>query len=279
MIKISWNNILIISRKELLDARRNRWFIIYTIIFAGLSLALSWFGLSGLGNYGLAGFGRTSASLINLVLFIVPLMGISLGAVSLAGERERGTLIYLLSQPVSPTEIVLSKFMGIGIALLGSLTIGFGISGFLIGWYGSTIALGSYLTLVLFTFLLSLVSLAIGLLISSVLKKSDTALGVSIFVWLFLILFGDLGLMGSSLVINLDIQQLFYAMLINPLQVFRLGALTTIRDNLEILGPVGNYAFRNFGNSLLPVFVSILAIWISVTLILSNFMFKKRGII
>ena len=106
-MNIDFQNVSLIIRKEILDARRNRWFILYTIIFAGLSLGLSWIGLSGIGNYGLSGFGRTSASLINLVLLIVPMMGLTLGASSLAGERERGTLIYILAQPVSRIEVLL----------------------------------------------------------------------------------------------------------------------------------------------------------------------------
>ena len=83
---IDFGNILILAQKELRDAQRNRWFGLYTIAFAGLSLALAWLALSGTGNYGLAGFGRTSASLINMVLMIVPLMGLTLGALSLGGR-------------------------------------------------------------------------------------------------------------------------------------------------------------------------------------------------
>ncbi|MDQ7054751.1 MAG: ABC transporter permease [candidate division KSB1 bacterium] len=130
------NNVLLITWKEILNARRNRWFILYTIVFALLSLALSWLGLAGVGNYNLAGFGKTTASLINLILLIVPLMGLTLGAISLAGEREKGTLLYLLAQPVSPFEVLLGKFLGIGAALLAALLIGFGLSGYLIALRG-----------------------------------------------------------------------------------------------------------------------------------------------
>ena len=55
-------NVLILAQKELKDARRNRWFILYTVAFSALSLALAWLALSGMGNYGLAGFGRTGAA-------------------------------------------------------------------------------------------------------------------------------------------------------------------------------------------------------------------------
>jgi Cu-processing system permease protein len=234
-------------------------------------------GLSGLGDYGLAGFGRTTASMINLILLIVPLMGLTLGAVSLAGERERGTLIYMLAQPVSQLEVLLGKFWGVGLSLLGALLIGFGLSGILIAWYGGTTAIGSYLALVGLTFLLVLVSLGIGMLISSVFRKADAAIGVSLFVWLILVFFGDLGIMGTTLTMKLDIKTVFGLALLNPLQVFKLAAIFSLRGNLEILGPIGSYAVRTYGSQLIPFFIGILLLWIGLTFGISSFIFKKMG--
>ncbi len=276
-MNIDCQNVLLLTRKEILDARRNRWFILYTIIFAGLSLGLSWLGLSGIGNYGLSGFGRTSASMINMVLLIVPLIGLTFGAISLAGERERGTLLYILAQPVSHIEVLLGKFMGVGLSLLGTLVLGFGLSGFLIAWYGGTVGAGSYLTLVGFTFLLGLASLGIGMLISCALKKADTAIGISLFTWLVLVFFGDLGIMGSALTLKLDISQLFTLSLLNPLQVFKLAAISVLHGNLEILGPVGTYAMRTYGSQLMPLLVGILILWIALSFTLAYWIFKKRG--
>ena len=59
---IDFENVYVLTQKELRDARHNRWFVLYAIAFAVLSLSLAWLALSGAGNYGLAGFGRTSAS-------------------------------------------------------------------------------------------------------------------------------------------------------------------------------------------------------------------------
>jgi len=274
---IDFQNILLITGKEITDARRNRWFILYAIIFAGLSLGLSWFGLSGIGNYGLSGFGRTSASLINLVLLIVPLMGLTLGASSLAGERERGTLIYILAQPVSQIEVLLGKFFGLGLSLLAALILGFGLSGILIAWHGGTLQALNYLALVGLTLLLALASLGIGMLISSALKKADTAIGVALFVWLVLVFFGDLGIMGSAMTLNIDINRLFIFSLFNPLQVFKLGAIFIIHGNLEVFGPVGVYAARTYGGQFLPFLIGILTIWIVVSFYAAYFIFKKKG--
>ena len=276
---IDFTNILILTRKELRDARQNRWFLLYTLAFAGLALALAWLALSGVGTYGLAGFGRTGASLINLVLLIVPLMGLTLGALSLAGERERGTLLYLMTQPVAQIELLLGKFLGLALAVLITLVLGFGLSGVLIAWKGGLTQAGDYLSLVMLAFVLSLVSLSLGFLISAATRKSATAVGIALFLWLLLVFFGDLGLMGTALVMRLEIGQLFALALLNPLQIFKMASILAIRSNLDVLGPAGIYAVRTYGSSLMLVLVIILAAWVILPLSSTYLVFRRRGVL
>ena len=277
MLNIDFKNINLIAQKEILSSFRNKWFLLYTIVFAVLSLALSLIGLSGLETYGVSGFGRTTASLINMILLFVPLMGLTLGAMSIAYERERGTLLYMLSQPVSYFEVLSGKFLGLALSILGSLILGFGLSGFVIAFKGGSADVIGYIYFIFLTFLLAMVSLSIGMFISTLFKKYDTALGVSIFVWLFLVIFSDLGIIGTSFLVDLDINQVFILALINPLQVFKLSAIFSLRDNLEILGPVGIYSVRNFGSSLQILLVGIMIIIPSGFIFLTNKLFKSRG--
>ncbi len=276
---MDFGNIFILAQKELRDARKNRWFLLYAIAFTGLSLALAWVSLSGAGNYGLAGFGRTSASLINLILLIVPLMGLTLGALSLAGEREQGSLLYLLAQPINQLELLLGKFIGLALALIAALALGFGLTALLIALNGGGAQINIYLTLLLLACLLAVASLSIGFLISATVKRGATAVGVALFLWLLLVFFGDLGLMGTALVLELSVDQLFALALMNPLQLFKIAAILDLRNNLEILGPVGIYAFRTYGAQLLPLLIGLLFIWIIIPFTLATLLFKKRGIL
>ena len=276
---VDFSNILTLAQKELRDAGRNRWFILYAVAFAGLSLMLAWLALSGVGTYGLAGFGRTGASLINLVLLIIPLMGLTLGALSLAGERERGTLLYMLTQPVAQSELLLGKFLGLALAVLAALLLGFGLSGLLIAWQGGTTQAGDYLLLVLLAFALALASLSLGFFISAASRRSATAVGIALFLWLLLVFFGDLGLMGTAIVLRIDIDQLFALALLNPLQLFKMASILVIRSNLEVLGPAGTYAVRTYGSQLLTLLIGILALWTILPLSLTYLVFKKRGVL
>ena len=276
---IDLENVFVLTQKELRDARRNRWFLLYALAFAGLSLALAWTALSGAGNYGLAGFGRTSASLINLILMIVPLMGLTLGALSLAGEREKGTLLYLLAQPINQLELLLGKFVGLSLALIAALGLGFGLTALLIASNGGSSEISVYLTLLGLASLLAIVSLSLGFLISATVQKGATAVGIALFLWLFLVFFGDLGIMGSALVLQLNVEQLLALALINPLQIFKIAAILDLRNNLEVLGPAGVYAFRTYGSQLLPLLLGLLLLWIIVPLLLTTQLFKRKGVL
>jgi len=68
--------IVTIAAKELQDAKRHRWFVLFAVLFAGLAIMLSLAGFWGIGVIRFAGFSRTAVSLSNLVALIVPLMGL-----------------------------------------------------------------------------------------------------------------------------------------------------------------------------------------------------------
>lgn len=278
---MDFENIFILAQKELRDALRNRWFLLYALAFAALSLALAWTALAGAGNFGLAGFGRTAASMINLILLIVPLMGLTLGAMSLAGEREQGTLLYLLAQPISQFELLAGKFMGLALALIAALVLGFGLTGLVLTLFGNSgnTDIGIYLNLLLLATLLAIASLSMGFLISAAAKRGATAVGLALFVWLTLVFLGDLGVMGTALMLQLDVGQLLMMVLTNPLQLFKIAAVYNLRDNLEVLGPAGLYAMRTYGSRLVPLLIGLLLLWIVVPFFGTSLVFKKRGAI
>ena len=274
---MDYHNILVIAQKELKDARHNRWLLLYALAFGGLAITLAWLALSGSGAYSTVGFGRITASLINLVILIVPLMGLTLGALGMAGERESGSLLYMLSQPVTRVEILLGKYLGLTFSLMGALIIGFGVSGIFIALKGGTSHTVAYVGFIGLTFFLAIISLSLGFLISILSRKTATAIGMSLFIWLFLVFFTDLGLMGTALVLKLKANELLLISLINPLQVFKLASILILKNNLEVLGPGGIYAARSYGNNLMPILLVIMTVLTTVPLGLSHLILERRG--
>ena len=270
-------NVWTIAQKELRDALRNRWFVLFTVAFAGLALALSALSQPNGSQLRLASYSRTAASLINLVLLFVPLISLTLGTSGLASDRETGALAYLLAQPVNHTEVLLGKYFGTAIALLASLTLGFGVAGVALMFQNQASDPFSYMLTVLFACLLALALLSVGFLIAVVVRKTSTAVTGGLFAWLMLVFVGDLGLMGATIVTQMPIQTVFWIATINPLQMFKMSAILNIQANLEVLGPVGMYATEQFGLSLLPMMIAGLVLWIIVPLGLALVIFSNRS--
>lgn len=270
-------NIYIIARKEIRDSLRNRWFAIFAAAFTLLSLGVSYLSRFGSEFYGDAGFGRTAAGLVNLVLLVVPLMGLVISTASLAGERERGTLAYLLAQPINRGEVLIGKYIGLAAALMAALAVGFGISALTIGLSGHGGDVRGYLALVGLTCVLALTMLSTGLLISTLSSRASVANGIAVFGWLGLVFLSDLGLMGGAIVFKLQAGQLFELALINPLQVFKLAVLGTLQASLEVLGPAGLYATQTYGPWLAAIFGGALAAWIVLPFTITYLLFTRRG--
>lgn len=269
-------SIVILLAKELREAWGNRWFLLYSAAFTALALAMAWLGVAGVMAGGFAGLARTAASLVNLVILIVPLMGLTLGAHALAGERERGSLLYLLAQPVDASEVVLGKLLGLAAAVIASLLLGFGVAGLAIAGRGGG-EVWPFLAFLGLAVLLSAVSVSVGLLISALASRVGVAIGVAVFLWLALVFLGDLGLMGTSLVLELSTAQLLAATLVNPLQVFKVAAILVIRGGLEVLGPAGLYAARAWGDGLIGLLVAILLLWILLPSAAAVIVMQRRG--
>ena len=261
--------------KELRDSLRNKWFVLYTAAFVALSVGLAYLSQIGTGYAGLAGFGKTAASFINLVLLVVPLMGITMGALSLSAERERGMLAYVLAQPVTRTEVFLAKLIGQAMAFVATIATGFGVSAAILS-RGQSADGTLFMTLAGLTVLLALSMLAIGILIGTLMRRPSAAIGVSIFVWLGITLMGDLGMMGASTLLELDVDQMLYLSFANPTQVFKLASIASFDTTLDLLGPAGLYAAQTFGDRLFSLFVALLVAWTIVPAVVAWFVFVRR---
>ena len=271
-----FETVRVIMGKEIRDARRNRWFMVISVLFAFLSISLSLLGLAGLGSFGVAGFGRTAASLLNLVLLIVPLMGLLLGAMSVVGEKEQGTLLTLLTQPVTVNEVFTGKYLGAAAAMVATVLLGFGTSGFIIARYAGLDQIGDYLVLVFFTVLLGLVYLSLGFCISIFTQRHATAIGVALFTWFTFIFLSDLGLMGTAMVLRLSPGNLFWLVLINPAQSFKLAVIGNLQKSLETFGAAGAYASDVFGVWLVPALSVVMIAWILIPLAAALLFFRTR---
>jgi len=226
---------------------RARWVGAYVAVFAALTLAVSYFGLAVIEIAGFQEFDRTAVSLLNLVLYVVPL-AVMLMAVQ--GFREEGGATdQLFTEPISRTEIVLGKLMGLGAAHVLATLLGFGVTGVLIAWKVGTAGILSYVVLVGFTILAGAVFLPLGALLTILSGRRTRSYAVVLVAWFFLILLFDLVAIGLAFVLPeaWGNRVAFLGVFLNPADATRVGAMLAISGK-ETFGPAGAQLVRALGS-------------------------------
>jgi len=222
--------VLLVARQELLLAARSRWTQIFAGVFALLALGVSASGYILSGGHGFQDFARTSASLVQLVVLVVPLASLLMGVLALAPER--GTAELLFSQPVSRWAILVGKLLGLLAALTAAEVVGFGLAGLVVFSSTGEEGGGGYALLVASSFLLTAAFLSIAALIAAgaVGRKRTRALAVALVVWFVAVILFDLVALGvaSLLPSTAASRLLIVSVIANPAGAVRTGALLGI---------------------------------------------------
>jgi Cu-processing system permease protein len=240
------STVALVAARELREAVRSRWFLLAAACFLVLSLGVSWLGLAGAQRSGLAGFDRTTASLLNLAFLFVPLVTLSLGGLGIAGELEDGSLALVLAQPVTRLEVFAGKYLGLLATVAGAIALGFGATGVIVGLSagGDTRAFAALVGLAL---LLAAATLGIGTLLSVALGSRARVVGAAFSAWLVMVYVSDLGTIGLTIARSLQPGQVFVLALVNPVQQARVLGTLALSDRLDVLGPVAAFGLDHFG--------------------------------
>ena len=230
-----------VVRKELRDAIGNRWLIGYAAVLGALGLAATATGLDSTSGLALQAFGRTTATLMNLCLLLAPLVAVLMGAASIAGERDRGTLEHLLAQPLSRTGLLLAKHAGLLLALTLATLAGFLPAGVLLVARRGAGMLGHYLLFPAIASLAGAAMAGVGLLISVSSRSAVQAQGTGVFAWFGFVLLYDLVLIGALSVSGMPPSGWRRALVANPVDAARVLGVLALEPDLYLLGPAGAY--------------------------------------
>lgn len=267
-----------VVRKELRDALRNKWLVGYASLLAVLGFAAAFTGIQGSSGLALQAFGRTTATLMNLCLLLAPLVAVLMGASSIAGERERGTLEHLLAQPLSRSGLLLGKHAGLLIALTAATVAGFVPAGILIVWSAGPSVLPHYLIFPLIASLAGAAMLGVGMVISVSCRSAVQAQGTAVFAWFAFVLLYDLLLMGSLAMSGIRVEVLSALLLANPVDAARVLGVLALEPDLYLLGPAGAFLASKLsrgGSAIL--LVSTLVAWIVIPLALALIQFSLHS--
>jgi Cu-processing system permease protein len=220
----------LVARQELVLAVRSRWTQIFALVFAGLALAVASSGYVLSGGHGVQDFARTAASLVQLVLLLVPLTSLLIGVLSLAPDRGAAELLF--SQPVSRPTILMGKLLGLFEALVGAQALGFGGAGALIFAQSGSEGLPGFLMLGAGSAALTAIFLGLAALLAATAigRRRTRALALALVVWFVSVVLFDVAALGlaSLLPSGPASRVLILAVLVDPVDAVRTGALLGI---------------------------------------------------
>ncbi len=137
-------NILLIAWKEIQECLRNRWVVAMTLLLAALALSLTFLGSAPTGTVGTSALDVVIVSLSSLTIFVIPLVALLISHDAIVGEMERGTMLLLLSYPVSRLQVLLGKFLGHLAVLTFATAFGYGAAAIALMVSGAEIGGGSW---------------------------------------------------------------------------------------------------------------------------------------
>ncbi|CAI09708.1 ABC transporter permease [Aromatoleum aromaticum] len=227
-----------IAGKEFWDRIRNRWVLAVALVFTVFALVIAYFGGAQQGAVGFRSIGVTIASLVSLVIYLIPLIALVLGFDAIVGERERGSLDLLLSMPITRFELLLGKYLGLAAALAFSTIAGFGLVAVVLAAQLDLPALFHYFGFMASSVLLGMAFLSIAVMLSVFAADRTRASGLAIAAWFFFVLVFDLLLLGALVVTGGSYGgQIFpYLLLLNPADVFRILNIFTLDDVRTLYG-------------------------------------------
>ena len=222
--------IALCARQELVIAARSRWTQLFAVVFGGLSLAVAGSGYVLSGGSGIQDFGRTAASLLQLVLLLVPLTALIMGVLTLTLEKGNAELLF--AQPVARRDVLLGSLLGLFQALVAAQSLGFGAAGLVIFADAGGEGLPAFLMVWAGSVALTAVFLALAALVSAGQfgRRRVRALAAAVVLWFVLVLLIDIVALGAASFLRSGhaSRLLMGSVLLNPIGVVRTGTLLAI---------------------------------------------------
>lgn len=265
-----------IAWREMRDSLHSRWLIGFGLLFVLLTVGISYYGLASSRQIGFQGFELVAASLLNLVLFAVPMVAMAQATLSLASDGDN--LSILLTQPLTRTQVLAGKYLGITGAVLATILGGLILGGLVIVATSGGAHAGDFALLVGLTAILILLFAAVGTLVSVVWRDRTKALGVGLSLWFGLVILYDLLVFGLAIAgPGIPLKTLLLTALIgNPVDVVRVFYLLASGNN-GFVGAAGAVLGETLGSGAgLFLLGASLAAWILASLMGAKLVLQRK---
>jgi Cu-processing system permease protein len=256
-----------IAGYQLRDMVRSRWLVAYGLFFLLVTDALFRFGGTG---------DRVVLSLMNVVLVMIPLVGVVLGSMYLYGAREYVEL--LLAQPIRRGTLFRGLWTGLTLPLCGTFVLGVSLP---FAWHGGGAGgHGAALALLLVTgVLLTLVFVSLAFAVALATEDRLKGLGIALAAWMFFsVLYNGLVLMAIQLFAEYPLERLVIGMsLLNPIDLGRILLLLNLETS-ALMGFTGAVLQRFFGSGAgIALSLGALLLWVAIPFLLGQRAFARKN--
>jgi ABC-2 type transport system permease protein len=273
-------NLFLIFTTDIKESLRSKWFLSYSLIFGGIVALFFISGITESRIQGFSGLSRLLLIFIEICIVILPIFILVSTVRTIAADRDSNVLEYLLSFPISLKDYFFGRFLGrlfsVTIPIFGALILALVwgvIKGVDVPW-------GIFFYYMALIFAINVNFLGFSFFISSIVKTQEVALGFAFFLWLALLAFIDILLIGLLTKEFANAELIFSIAHSNPLQVFRLGAISLFDPELAVIGPSAYFILDEFGKEFFSYYAVIYPIILGVIFaLLGFFAFKKKDLV
>ena len=234
-------NLRLIAFLDLKESIRAKWFLVYSLVFGGLIALFFIAGVTESQVMGFSGLSRLLLMYIQITIIILPIFILITTVRSISGDRDNHILEYMLSFPISLKEYYWGKVIGRFITVYLPVVFAMVIAIVYGAFKGADIPWSIFFLYTGLLFALSSAFLGIAFFISSFVKSSEVALGIAFFIWIFLLAFIDIALIALMMQQRFNEELIIAIALMNPMEIFRVAAISLFDPELTVMGPVAFY--------------------------------------
>jgi len=273
-------NLLLVAYLDVKESLRSKWFYVYSVVFGGLMALFFITGVSDSVVMGFTGLSRMLLIFIQVTIIILPIFILITTVKSISGDRESNVLEYMLSFPVSLKDYYWGKMLGRFLTVFMPVFLAL-ILGVLFGLFkGGELPWRMVFLYSALLFSLSFVFLGLAFFLSTLVKSTDIALGGSFVVWIAMLAFIDIALIGLMLQGRMSDGLIVTLAMLNPIEVFRIGAISLFDPELTVIGPVAYYLLDSLGATLLMLYAVVYPILIGALLAYLGYIaFRKKDLL
>ncbi len=275
-----FKNLFLIFSIDIKESLRSKWFLSYSLIFGGIVALFFISGVTESKIQGFSGLSRLLLIFIEICIVILPIFILVSTVRTIAADRDSNVLEYLLSFPISLGDYFFGRFLGrlvsVTLPIFGALILAlvWGVA------KGVEVPWGIFFYYIGLIFALNVNFLGFSFFISSIVKSQEVALGVAFFLWLALLAFIDILLIGVLSQKFASAELIFSIALSNPLQVFRLGAISLFDPEMAVIGPSAYFILDEFGKMFFSIYALVYPIILGIIFAILGFVaFKKRDLV